>query len=180
LKIRKKALKLDELHMYDIYCPIAAESRRKFTWQEALDLVRNGLKPLGGQYIEDLSRGLTEGWIDVYESEGKTSGAYSWGAYLTHPFVLMNYQGTMNDVFTLAHEMGPAMHSYYTNRLSLTFILLQNLCREVASTVNESILMHHLLERTEKKEEKAYLLNHYLEEFRGTKFRQVMFAEFEK
>ncbi len=181
LKIRKKALKLDELHMYDIYCPIAAESRRKFTWQEALDLVRNGLKPLGGQYIEDLSRGLTEGWIDVYESEGKTSGAYSWGAYLTHPFVLMNYQGTMNDVFTLAHEMGHAMHSYYTNRTQpYIYSDYKIFVAEVASTVNESILMHHLLERTEKKEEKAYLLNHYLEEFRGTMFRQVMFAEFEK
>ena len=120
-------------------------------------------------------------WIDVYENEGKTSGAYSWGAYLTHPYVLLNYQGTINDVFTLAHEMGHAMHSYYTNHTQpYIYSDYKIFVAEVASTVNESLLMHDLLQKTVKKEEKAYLLNHYLEEFRGTMFRQVMFAEFEK
>lgn len=181
LKLRKKILKLEDLRMYDLYCPIVSDIDRHIPYQQAVEMVKEGLKPLGNQYIEDLSAGLDSSWIDVYENEGKTSGAYSWGAYATHPYVLLNYQGTINDVFTLAHEMGHAMHTFYTNKTQpYVYSGYKIFVAEVASTVNESLLMHHLLETTQKKEERAYLLNHYLEEFRGTMFRQVMFAEFEK
>ncbi len=181
LKLRKKGLKLDDLRMYDLYCPIVSDIDKHIPYSQAVDMVKEGLKPLGSQYIDDLSAGLDSAWVDVYENEGKTSGAYSWGAYATHPYVLLNYQGTINDVFTLAHEMGHAMHTFYTNRTQpYVYSGYKIFVAEVASTVNESLLMHHLLETTQKKEERAYLLNHYLEEFRGTIFRQVMFAEFEK
>jgi oligoendopeptidase F len=181
LKLRKKALKLDELHMYDLYVPIVEESKKNISYEEALKLVEAGLHPLGEEYLSYLRRGFTSSWIDVYENEGKTSGAYSWGAYKTHPYVLLNYQGTTNDVFTLAHEMGHALHSFYTNKTQpYIYSEYKIFVAEVASTLNESLLMHHLLKTTENKAEKAYLLNHYLEEFRGTLFRQVMFAEFEK
>ncbi|MBP7175848.1 MAG: oligoendopeptidase F [Thermoclostridium sp.] len=181
LKLRKKALKLDDLRMYDLYCPMVSDIDRLIPYHQAIGMVKEGLKPLGKRYIEDLSAGLDSAWVDVYENEGKTSGAYSWGAYTTHPYVLLNYQGTINDVFTLAHEMGHAMHTFYTNQTQpYVYSGYKIFVAEVASTVNESLLMHHLLETTQKKEERAYLLNHYLEEFRGTVFRQVMFAEFEK
>lgn len=181
LKLRKKALKLDELHMHDLYVPIIEESKKNIPYEESLKLVEEGLKPLGDEYLGYLREGFTKGWIDVYENQGKTSGAYSWGAYKTHPYVLLNYQGTINDVFTLAHEMGHALHSYYTNKTQpYVYSEYKIFVAEVASTVNESLLMKHLLEKTDNKMEKAHLLNHYLEQFRGTIFRQVMFAEFEK
>lgn len=181
LRLRKKALKLDDLHMYDLYVPIVEESNKNIPYEEAKKLVEEGLKPMGDEYLEILREGFNNGWIDVYENQGKTSGAYSWGSYKTHPYVLLNYQGTTNDVFTLAHEMGHAIHSYYTNK-SQPYIYSEYkiFVAEVASTVNESLLMRHLLEQTSDPKEKAYLLNHYLEQFRGTIFRQVMFAEFEK
>ncbi|MFZ5986836.1 MAG: oligoendopeptidase F [Bacillota bacterium] len=181
LKLRKKALKLDELHMYDLYVPIIEESKKNIPYNEALRMVEEGLKPLGSEYLGYLKEGFTKGWIDVYENQGKTSGAYSWGAYKTHPYVLLNYQGTINDVFTLAHEMGHALHSYYTNKTQpYVYSEYKIFVAEVASTVNESLLMKYLLDNTGNKMEKAHLLNHYLEQFRGTIFRQVMFAEFEK
>ncbi len=181
LRLRKKALKLDELHMYDLYVPIVQESKRKISYEEALDMVINGLKPMGEEYIGLLKNAFESGWIDVYENEGKTSGAYSWGSYKSHPYVLLNFQGTINDVFTIAHEMGHALHTYYTNsNQPYVYSHYRIFVAEVASTVNELLLMNYLLEKTTDKSEKAYLLNHYLEEFRGTVFRQVMFAEFEK
>lgn len=181
LRLRKKALKLDELHMYDLYVPMVEESTKNIPYKDALDLVEKGLQPMGTEYLGYLRQGFDSGWIDVYENEGKTSGAYSWGAYQTHPYVLLNYQGTINDVFTIAHEMGHALHSFYTNKTQpYTYSAYKIFVAEVASTVNESLLMRYLLGRTENPKEKAYLLNHYLEEFRGTVFRQVMFAEFEK
>jgi oligoendopeptidase F len=181
LELRKKALKLDELHMYDLYVPIVEESRKDIPYREALALVEKGLEPLGKEYLGYLRNAFESGWIDVYENQGKTSGAYSWGTYLTHPYVLLNYQGTIKDVFTIAHEMGHAMHSFYTNKAQpYIYSDYRIFVAEVASTVNESLLMNYLLENTNDKNEKAYLLNHYLEEFRGTLFRQVMFAEFEK
>jgi oligoendopeptidase F len=181
LKLRKKALKLDELHMYDLYVPIVEEPPRQIRYEDALDMIKNGLAPLGCCYIEDLEKAFKSGWIDVYENQGKTSGAYSWGSYLTHPYVLLNYQGTIDDVFTLAHEMGHAMHSYYTHKTQpYIYSEYKIFVAEVASTVNESLLMDYLLSVTSDKRERAYLLNHYLEEFRGTLFRQTMFAEFEK
>jgi oligoendopeptidase F len=181
LRLRKKILKLDELHMYDLYVPLASEFKKEISYEEALEMVKTGLVPLGNQYIEDLKGGLSSGWVDIYENEGKTGGAYSWGAYKTHPYVLLNYQGTINDVFTIAHEMGHALHSFYTNRTQpYIYSEYKIFVAEVASTVNESLLMKHLLKITTDKKERSYLLNHYLEEFRGTVFRQVMFAEFEK
>ncbi|HEY5583484.1 MAG TPA: oligoendopeptidase F [Ruminiclostridium sp.] len=181
LKLRKKVLKLDELHMYDLYVPMVEEFDKKIPYEEAKTLVQEGLKPLGAEYIGYLQEGMNSSWIDVYENEGKTSGAYAWGTFETHPYVLLNYQDTINDVFTLAHEMGHAMHSFYTNMTQpYVYSEYKIFVAEVASTVNESLLMRYLLPRAKSKQEKAYLLNHYLEEFRGTVFRQVMFAEFEK
>lgn len=181
LKLRKKALKLDELHMYDLYVPIVEEPPKQIPYEESLDIVVKALAPMGCSYLEDLDMAFKSGWIDVYENQGKTSGAYSWGTHLTHPYVLLNYQGTINDTFTLAHEMGHAMHSYYTNKTQpYIYSEYKIFVAEVASTVNESLLIHYLLRNTGDKKEKAYLLNHYLEEFRGTLFRQTMFAEFEK
>jgi oligoendopeptidase F len=181
LALRKKILKVDELHPYDLYVPIVDMPKKKYSYEKAVRVVRKGLKPLGAKYAADLAKGMASGWIDVYETRGKTSGAYAWGTFNTHPFVLLNYQGNVNDVFTLAHEMGHAMHSFYSNHKqpyidSDTRIFVA----EVASTVNESLLMRQLLAESKSAAEKAYLLNHYLEEFRGTMFRQVMFAEFEK
>ncbi len=181
LKLRKKVLKLDELHMYDLYVPMVEEFDKKIPYEEAKATVLEALKPLGEEYIGYLEKGMDSGWIDVYENQGKTSGAYAWGSFKTHPYVLLNYQDTINDVFTLAHEMGHALHSYYTN-MTQPYIYSEYkiFVAEVASTVNESLLMRYLLPRANSKQEKAYLLNHYLEEFRGTVFRQTMFAEFEK
>lgn len=181
LRLRKRALKLDELHMYDIYVPLVEQPSKQIPFEESQELVLKALEPLGSKYIEDLNNAFMSGWIDVYENQGKTSGAYSWGTYLTHPYVLLNYQGTVNDVFTLAHEMGHAMHSYYTSKTQpYIYSDYKIFVAEVASTVNESLLSHYMLGNTNDKKMKAYLLNHYLEEFRGTIFRQTMFAEFEK
>lgn len=181
LRLRKRALKLDELHMYDLYVPIVEEPMKSVSYEDALQMVYKGLHPLGKQYQDDLDHSFKSGWIDVFENEGKTSGAYSWGTHLTHPYVLLNYQGTINDVFTIAHEMGHALHSYYTNKTQpYIYSEYRIFVAEVASTVNESLLIKYMLENTRDVKEKAYLLNHYLEEFRGTLFRQTMFAEFEK
>ncbi len=181
LKLRKKALKLEELHMYDLYVPMVEEFDKKIPYEEAKATILEALKPLGEEYIGYLQKGMNSGWIDVYENEGKTSGAYAWGSYKTHPYVLLNYQDKINDVFTLAHEMGHALHSFYTNMTQpYVYSEYKIFVAEVASTVNESLLMRYLLPRAKSKQEKAYLLNHYLEEFRGTVFRQTMFAEFEK
>ncbi|NLV36905.1 MAG: oligoendopeptidase F [Clostridiaceae bacterium] len=181
LQLRKKALKLEQLHMYDLYVPIVEEPPKQIGYEDALEMVKKGLAPMGDCYLKDLESAFKSGWIDVFENQGKTSGAYSWGTHLTHPYVLLNYQGTINDVFTIAHEMGHAMHSYYTNKTQpYIYSEYKIFVAEVASTVNESLLINYLLSVTPDKRERAYLLNHYLEEFRGTLFRQTMFAEFEK
>jgi len=179
--MRKKALKLDELHMYDLYVPIVKEPEGEISYDAACQMVLQGLKPMGEEYTGYLEKAFKSGWIDVYENEGKTSGAYSWGTYLTHPYVLLNYQGTINDVFTIAHEMGHALHSFYTN-MTQPYIYSEYkiFVAEVASTVNESLLLNYLINNSEDEAYKAYLINHYLETFRGTVFRQTMFAEFEK
>ena len=181
LNLRKKALKLKELHMYDLFVPLVGDVSRNIPYEEALNIVAEGLAPLGADYLDVLRNSYKSGWIDVCENEGKTSGAYSWGAYLTHPYVLLNYQGTLNDVFTLAHEMGHALHSYYTNKTQpYIYSEYKIFVAEVASTVNEALLTKHLLSISNDKNEKAFVLTHFLDEFRGTIFRQVMFAEFEK
>lgn len=179
--LRKKILGVDELHMYDVYAPIAKAPKEKFSFEKAKEMVLEGLAPMGEDYLCKLKEGFENRWIDVYENEGKRSGAYSWGAYGTHPYVLLNYQGTLDDVFTLAHEMGHALHSYYSDA-NQPYIQAgyRIFVAEVASTCNESLLIHDLLKKTEDKEMKAYLINHFLEQFKGTLYRQTMFAEFEK
>lgn len=181
VSLRKKILDVSELHMYDLYTPIAKAPDTKYSFEAAKDIVLEGLAPMGEEYIKVLEEGFDNRWIDVYENEGKRSGAYSWGAYGTHPYVLMNYHGTLDHVFTLAHEMGHAIHSYYSDaNQPYVNAGYKIFVAEVASTCNESLLIQHLLKITEDEEEKNYLINHFLEQFKGTLYRQTMFAEFEK
>ena len=179
--LRKKALGLDELHLYDMNVPFIDITEKKYTYEEAQQIVLDALQPLGTQYIPDLKHAFSSGWIDVYENQGKTSGAYSWGAYMAHPYVLLNFQGTLNDVFTLAHEMGHALHSYYTNNAQhYVNSHYKIFVAEVASTVDELLLMDYFLKKATNPKEKAYFLSKYIDDYRATVFRQVMFAEFEK
>ncbi len=181
IKLRKKVLGVDELHMYDIYVPFVPELEANIPYEEAKATVRKGLEPLGEDYLKVLDEGYNSGWIDIYENIGKTSGAYSWGTYSSHPFVLLNHQDNLNSLFTLAHEMGHALHSYFSNQKQIHLYAGYTIfVAEVASTLNESLVMRHMIETTNDDKMKAYLINHYLEQFRGTVFRQTMFAEFEK
>lgn len=180
MEVRKKALKVDELHMYDIYTPIVSDFKMEVSFEEAKEIVKEGLQPLGKEYASVLQEGFDNGWIDIYENEGKRSGAYSWGAYGTHPYVLLNFQNNLNNTFTLAHEMGHAIHSYYSDKTQpITYAGYRIFVAEVASTCNEALLMAHMIAKAKDKKEKAYLINYHLEQFRGTLFRQTMFAEFE-
>lgn len=179
--IRKKLLGLTELHMYDLYTPIVKETKIKVTYEKAKQQVLEGLAPLGEEYGALLQKAYTSRWIDVYENEGKTSGAYSWGSYGTSPYILLNYQDNVNDMFTLAHELGHSLHSYYSHENQpYVYSSYKIFVAEVASTLNEALLMDHLLKITTDKNEKLYYLNYYLEQFRTTVYRQAMFAEFEK
>lgn len=180
IALKKKVLKIDEMHMYDLYVPLS-EKDMAVSYEDAKKMVLDGLKPLEEDYRAVLSAAFDDRWIDVYENKGKSSGAYSWGCYGTHPYVLMNYQENIDSVFTLAHEMGHAMHSYYSDQ-NQPYVKAQYpiLLAEVASTVNESLLIEDLMEKETDREMELRLLNYYLEQFRGTIFRQVMFAEFEK
>ena len=179
-RVRRDVLGVDELHMYDLYVPMVAAADRHYTYEEAKAIVLEGLAPLGEEYLSLLRQGFDNRWIDVYENEGKRSGAYSWGTYGSHPYVLLNFHGTLNDVFTLAHEMGHSIHTWYSDRNQpFTYAGYKIFVAEVASTCNEALLIRHLLKKACSREEKAYLLNHFLESFRGTLFRQTMFAEFE-
>lgn len=181
VSIRKKALGVDELHMYDLYTPIVKDVKMEIPFEQAKLEVEKGLQPMGKEYITLLNKGFNEGWIDVVENKGKRSGAYSWGAYGTHPYVLLNYQNNLNYVFTLAHEMGHALHSYYSDaNQPYVYAGYKIFVAEVASTVNESLLMDYMIKTSTDKTQKAYLINYFLEQFRGTLFRQTMFAEFEK
>lgn len=180
VSLRKRLLQVDELHMYDLYTPVVGDVDMKIDFEEAKQIVMEGLKPLGEEYQAILKEGYENGWIDVYENEGKRSGAYSWGAYGTHPYVLLNYQDNLNNVFTLAHEMGHAIHSYSSDATQpFVYASYKIFVAEVASTCNEALLMQHLLKTTEDKKEKAYLINYFLEQFKSTLYRQTMFAEFE-
>lgn len=181
LALRRKRLGVEHLHMYDLYVPMVKGTEQTYSFEQAKELVARALKPMGAAYASKLKEGMDSGWIDVFENENKRSGAYSWGAYGTHPYVLLNYQGTLDDVFTLAHEMGHAMHTFYSNEHQpITYADYLIFVAEVASTCNEALVMHDLLEHAENEREKAYLINHYLEGFRTTLFRQTMFAEFEQ
>lgn len=180
MEIRKKLLGVDKLQMYDIYVPLIELPKNPVPYEKALDMMRKGLAPLGEEYISRMNDGINAGWIDVYENQGKTSGAYSFGSYDSMPYILLNYSNTLKDVFTVVHEMGHSMHSSYT-REAQPFIYGGHsiFTAEVASTVNESLLMHHLLDNAKEPQMRKYLLNLHIEEFRTTLFRQTMFAEFE-
>ncbi|MCL1982868.1 MAG: oligoendopeptidase F [Clostridiales bacterium] len=181
MSLRKRVLNLDELQMYDVYVPLIDVPKEDIPYETAASILEAGLAPLGPDYISKMKEGLSAGWVDVYENAGKTSGAYSFGSYDSKPFILLNYEGKLKDVFTLAHEMGHSMHSKYT-RAAQPFIYGGHsiFTAEVASTVNESLLMKHLLSVEKNPDTKKYLLNMYIEEFRTTLFRQTMFAEFER
>jgi oligoendopeptidase F len=181
MALKKKMLGVDELHMYDIYTPIVQVEQKYISFEEAKKRVIEGLKPLGDEYTSVLKKGFKEGWLDVYPTKDKRGGAYQWSAYDTHPFVLLNYEGTRDDVSTLAHELGHAMQSYYTNKkqpyISSGYPIFT---AEVASTMNEQLLWYSEYNNAKTKQEKMYLLNQRLENFRTTLFRQTQFAEFEK
>lgn len=181
IALRKKTLGLKEQHMYDIYVPLVENAEIGVSYEEAYDIVTDGLAPLGKDYQALLRRAKDERWIDVCESEGKKSGAYSTGAYDTHPYVLLNYQKTTNDIFTIAHEMGHSIHTYKSSaaqpfpKADYTIFLA-----EIASTVNEVLLLKHLLKNAKDNKTKKYLLNYYMDMFRTTLFRQTQFAQFEQ
>ncbi len=180
VSLRKKLLGVDELHMYDIYTPIISGAARNIPFEEAKETVLKALAPLGEDYLSVVRKGFNERWIDVYENQGKRSGAYSAGSYATHPYVLLNYSGSLDSMFTLAHEMGHAMHSYLSNSTQpYIYSNYKIFVAEVASTCNEVLLMEYLLKNTTDKKERAYLLNHYMDSFKGTVYRQTMFAEYE-
>lgn len=181
MNLRKKLLGVDELHMYDLFAPLVEEYKLDITYEEAKNLVKEGLHPLGEDYLNNLQDGYDNGWIDVYENENKRTGAYSWGAYGTHPYVLLNHKDNLNSMFTLAHEMGHALHSFYSdNNLKYRDAQYTIFLAEVASTTNEALLMDYLLKKSTDPKEKMYLLTYYADQFRTTVFRQTMFAEFEK
>lgn len=181
VKLRKKVLGVDELHMYDLYTPLVKDVDMKIPYEEAKELVAKGVAPLGEEYVSILKDGFEKRWVDVEENAGKRSGAYSSGAYGTMPYILMNWQDNVNNLFTLAHEFGHSMHSYYTRKHQpYVYGDYTIFVAEVASTVNEALLNDYLVKETTDPKKKLYLLNHFLEGFRGTVFRQTMFAEFEQ
>lgn len=181
MALRKRLLELDELYPYDLYTPVVKDIEIEISYDDAKDKLKEGLSLLGEEYIKLLDEAYASGWIDVYENQGKLSGAYAWGCYDSHPYILLNYNNTLDSVFTLAHELGHAMHSYYSDK-NQDYIYAQYkiFVAEVASTTNEALLMDYMLKNTDDKKMKMYLLNHYLEQFRTTVYRQTMFAEFEK
>ncbi len=180
IKLRKRVLGVDKLHMYDVYVPLINLPKKEISFDEAVKMMEEGLAPLGEEYIEQVKKGIEERWLDIYENQGKTSGAYSFGSYDSMPYILLNYTESLKDVFTIVHEMGHSMHSYYT-RKTQPYIYGDHsiFTAEVASTVNESLLIKHLLHTEKDTQMRKYLLNYYIEEFRTTLFRQTMFAEFE-
>ena len=179
VKLRKKLLGVDKLHYYDLYAPMVSSFDMKITYEQAKKLTLEAVKPLGEEYVKIMSEGFESGWVDVYENEGKCSGAYSAGASV-HPYVLLNHTDDLQSAFTVAHEMGHAMHSYFSNKHQPTaYSDYEIFVAEVASTFNESLLMQYLLKTTDNKREEAYLINYFLEQFRTTLYRQTMFAEFE-
>lgn len=178
--LRKHELGMDELHFYDVYAPMVSDYDWKVTYDEAKEIALKALAPLGEDYVAKIKEGFETGWVDVRENVGKRSGAFSWGAYGTHPYVFLNYSDMLNDVFTVVHEMGHAMHTYYSNETQpYVYAGYRIFVAEVASTCNEAILINYLLKNSKDEKQKKYLINHYLEQFKGTLFRQTMFGEFE-
>ena len=180
VRLRKQLLGVDKLHYYDLYTPMVADQRMEVPFEQGKELARAALAPLGEDYLRVLNEGFENRWLDVYENQGKRSGAYSAGVYGVHPYVLLNYTDTLSDAFTLVHEMGHALHSYLSNHhQSVTYAGYKIFVAEVASTCNEALLIHHLLDGAQDPKRRAYLINHFLERFRATLYRQTMFAEFE-
>lgn len=178
--IKKKLLGLDEMHMYDLYVPVIEIPKEHIKYDDGVKMIIEGLKPLGEEYLAIFKDGVNGGWVDKYLNEGKRGGAYSWGGYDTKPYVLLNYNYQLNDVSTLAHEMGHSIHSYYSRKEQSYYYAGYTLfCAEVASTTNEALLIHYLINKEEDKQRKLYLINQELEQIRTTVFRQIMFAEFE-
>ncbi len=181
VKVKKELLGLDEIHMYDLYVPVIDTPKEHIEFSKAVDMVNDALKPLGEEYLNIFNSGIKDRWIDIYENKGKRKGAYSWGTYDTMPYVLLNYNHELNDVSTLAHEMGHSIHSYYSRKEQPYIYANYTLfCAEVASTVNENLLINDLIKKETDKDKRLYLINTQLEQIRTTVFRQVMFAEFEK
>jgi len=181
MEVRKRLLGVDELHMYDLYVPLVPEADLHIPYEKACEMMLAGLKPLGEEYVRIVKEGLDNRWVDVLENEGKRSGAYSIGAYPVHPYILMNYEPNVDNLFTLAHEFGHAGHTYLSFKAQpYVYANYTIFVAEVASTLNEHLLFHHLLRETSDKAQRRYLINKYLDGVRGTVFRQVKFAEFEK
>ena len=181
ISVRKRLLGVETLHMYDLYVPLIPSVNKVIDFQEARAWVTESLQPLGPDYVHTVEEAFEEGWMDLYENAGKRGGAYSWGTYDSKPYILLNYQGTLDSVFTLTHELGHSMHSYRTHRdQPYLYGHYSIFLAEVASTTNEALLNDYLLKRVKEKAERLYLLNHYLDQFRTTVFRQAMFAEFER
>lgn len=180
VNIKKKLLNLDEIHMYDLYVPVIDTPKEEIDFNSGVETILKALKPLGEEYLDIFESGIKNRWIDIYPNKGKRGGAYSWGCYDTMPYVLLNYTKELNDVSTLAHEMGHSIHSYYS-RLSQPYIyaVYTIFCAEIASTTNEKLLINYLIENEKDKNKKLYLINQELEQIRTTVFRQLMFAEFE-
>lgn len=181
VKLKKKLLGLEEIHMYDLYVPVVDAVEDHIKFEEACEIVIEGLKPLGEEYLNIFSEGVKDGWVDVFENKGKRGGAYSWGCYDSMPYILLNYNYQLNDVSTFAHEMGHSIHSYYSRKcqpfIYSDYVLF---CAEVASITNECLLIHHLINKETDKKKRLYLINQQLEQIRTTVFRQTMFAEFER
>ncbi len=181
VELKKRFLGLEEIHMYDLYVPLTDKFDMKIPYEKAQEIILEALRPLGEEYLNIIKKAFSERWIDVYENEGKQGGAYSWGSYDSHPYILMNYHDDLNSLFTLIHELGHSVHSYYS-RTSQEYLYsnYKIFVAEVASTLNELLLINYLLDNSSSREETIYLLNYYLEQFRTTVYRQTMFAEFEK
>ena len=181
MELRKKVLKVKELHMYDIYTPLVSDPFKDISWTDAKKMMFESLAPLGEKYISEVKKGLEQSWADVFPNKGKRSGAYSWGCYATHPYIFMNYTNSLNDVSTLVHEMGHSMHSFYSRKNqpypTADYCIFT---AEVASTTNEVLFLSHLINGTKDKRKKLYLLNRRLENIRTTVYRQTMFASFER
>jgi oligoendopeptidase F len=179
--LRKKFLKLDKIYPYDLDVPLGRPEKMEVPYDSAVTTIEKALAPLGEKYISEFKKGVQSGWIDVYETEGKASGAYSWGAYSTHPYVLLNYNNSIDNFFAVAHEMGHALHTYYSHRTQpYVYESYTTFVAEVASTTNEALLINYLLDHARTRDEKIYLLNYYIQQIVGTFYTQVMFSEFEK